>query len=64
MLIINNISICEWVRMEVDTLNISNLALIIVPTIANENVKKICIENAMYLLSLTIENIDFFYMHC
>jgi hypothetical protein len=47
--------------MEIDTLNISNLVLMTVPTIANKNIKKICMENAMYLLSLMIENVNFFY---
>jgi hypothetical protein len=46
--------------MKVDTLNVSNLALMIVSTITNKNIKKICIENAIYLLSLMIENINFF----
>jgi hypothetical protein len=55
---------CGWVRTEVDTLNISNLALTTVPIIANENIKKICMENVLYLLSLLIENINFFYMYC
>jgi hypothetical protein len=50
--------------MKVDTLNISDLALTTVSIIVNKNVKKICIENAMYLLSLTKENINFFYMYC
>jgi hypothetical protein len=49
--------------MKVNTLNISNLELIIVPTITNKNIKKICMENVMYLLSLMIENINFFYIH-
>jgi hypothetical protein len=47
--------------MKVDTLNVSNLTLMTVSTITNENIKKIYMENAMYLLSLTIENINFFY---
>jgi hypothetical protein len=54
----------SWIRMKVDTLNVSNLILITVPTIVNKNIKKICIENAMYLLSLMIENVNFFYIHC
>jgi hypothetical protein len=49
--------------MKVDTLNISDLVLMIVPTIINKNIKKICMENAMYLLSYMIENVNFFYMH-
>jgi hypothetical protein len=40
--------------MKVDTLNVSDLVLMIVPIITNKNIKKICMENAMYLLSLTI----------
>jgi hypothetical protein len=43
--------------MKVDTLNVSNLTLMTVPTITNKNIKKICMENAMYLLSFTIENV-------
>jgi hypothetical protein len=62
--------------MKIDTLNISNLVLMTVPIIINKNIKKICMKNAMYLLSLMIENIkfflytllienvNFFYMHC
>jgi hypothetical protein len=46
--------------MKVDTLNVSNLVLIIVPTITNKNIKKICMENTMYLLLLMIENVNFF----
>jgi hypothetical protein len=49
--------------MKIDTLNVSDLVLITVPIITNKNVKKICMENAMYLLSLTIENVNFFYIH-
>jgi hypothetical protein len=40
--------------MKVDTFNVSDLALTTVPIITNKNIKKICIENAMYLLSLMI----------
>jgi hypothetical protein len=47
--------------MKVDTLNVSNLVLMIVPTITNKNIKKICMENAMYLLLLMTENVNFFY---
>jgi hypothetical protein len=43
--------------MKVDTLNISDLVLTTVSIIINENVKKICMENVMYLLSLMIENV-------
>jgi hypothetical protein len=50
--------------MKIDTLNVSNLMLMTVPTITNKNVKKICMENAIYLLSLIIENVNFFYIHC
>jgi hypothetical protein len=56
--------ICGWVRTEVDTFNISNLVLITVSIIANKNIKKICMKNAIYLLSLMIENVNFFYIHC
>jgi hypothetical protein len=45
--------------MKVDTLNISDLVLTTISIITNKNIKKICIENDMYLL---IENINFFYM--
>jgi hypothetical protein len=48
--------------MKVDMLNVSDLVLIIIPTITNENIKKICMENAMYLLLLMIENDNFFYV--
>jgi hypothetical protein len=50
--------------MKVDTLNVSNLELTTIPIITNKNIKKICIENAMYLLLLMIENVNFFYMYC
>jgi hypothetical protein len=56
--------ICEQIRMKIDTLNVSDLVVMTVSTIVNENIKKICMENAMYLLSLMIENVNFFYMHC
>jgi hypothetical protein len=46
--------------MKVNTLNVSDLVLMTVPIITNKNVKKICMENAMYLLLLMIENINFF----
>jgi hypothetical protein len=55
--------ICRRVKMKVDTLNISNLVLMTVPIITNKNVKKICMKNTMYLLSLMIENVNFFYIH-
>jgi hypothetical protein len=64
MLILLYSSICRQVRMKVNTLNVSNLVLMTVPIITNKNIKKICMENAMYLLSLMIENVNFFYMHC
>jgi hypothetical protein len=49
--------------MKVDTNIKNNLALTIIPTITNKNIKQICMENIMYLLSLTIENVNFFYMY-
>jgi hypothetical protein len=62
--IYNNIYNCGWIRIKVDTLNVSDLVLTTVPIITNKNIKKICMENTMYLLSLTIKNVNFFYIHC
>jgi hypothetical protein len=50
--------------MKINTLNIGNLVLMTVPTITNKNIKKICMENIMYLLLFMIENINFFYIYC
>jgi hypothetical protein len=39
MIVIMN-RICKWVKMKVDTLNVSDLVLMIVPTTVNKNIKK------------------------